>query len=104
MKRHRLNVVGPFYVVDLCCTQCGVPQQFAPMLFGEDDVSCFVKRQPETADEMRAMVETMARQELGCIRYGGPDKAIIGRLEERGEGDQCDRPSLLSVFVSKLRR
>ena len=26
MQPHRLNVVGPFYVVDRCCTACGVPE------------------------------------------------------------------------------
>jgi hypothetical protein len=50
-KRHHLNVVGDFYVVDACCSRCDVPQQFAPMLFGADEMSCFVKQQPQTADE-----------------------------------------------------
>jgi hypothetical protein len=36
------------------------------------------------------MVETMARQELQCIRYRGTDSRIVARLRDIGEGDQVD--------------
>ena len=73
--RHHLNVAGPFYVEDGCCTRCGVPDVTAPELFGEADYTCFVKRQPETTDEVDRMVRAMITSEVGCIRYGGVDAA-----------------------------
>ena len=39
------------------------------------------------------MLRVIATQELGCIRYGGSDPAILRRLVEGGEGDQCDQPA-----------
>ena len=91
-KRYALNVVGPFYVEDGCCTSCGVPQSIAPVLFAENDQEhCYVRRQPEGDAETDAMLRVVATQELGCIRYGGSDLAILRRLVEGGEGDQCDQ-------------
>lgn len=93
-KRYALNVVGPFYVEDGCCTLCGVPQSMAPALFAEDGQEhCYVRRQPNGEAETDAMLRVIATQELGCIRYGGSDHAILRRLVESGEGDQCDRPA-----------
>ena len=89
-KRHRLNVVGSFYVEDACCTSCGVPDVTAPELFGEADDSCFVKRQPQTPSEVDRMLRAMITSELGCIRYAGVDPAIIRRLAESGEGVLSD--------------
>jgi hypothetical protein len=91
-KRHRLNVVGPFYVEDGCCTSCGVPDVTAPELFGEADDSCFVKRQPQTASEVDRMSRTMITSEVGCIRYAGVDPAVIRRLAESGEAALADVP------------
>ena len=34
-KPHALNVIGPFYVEDGCCTMCGVPIEYGRGLFGE---------------------------------------------------------------------
>ena len=98
-KRYRLNVAGPFYVEDGCCTLCGVPGVTAPELFGgfEPDGSvlegaeqCWVKRQPSSHPELNAMIETMARQELGCIRYDGNDSNVVTLLRSLGHGDQVD--------------
>ncbi|MDB4957515.1 MAG: hypothetical protein JWO36_5084 [Myxococcales bacterium] len=102
-KPHALNVLGPFYVEDGCCTSCEVPKQFAPALFGEDDQHhCFVKQQPRTDAEADAMIRTMATQEFGCIRYRGEDEATVRRLVDADEGDQCDvaRP----LHVRAMRR
>lgn len=91
LKRHHLNVVGPFYVVDGCCTACGVPEWIAPELFGEgDDVHCYVKRQPQSPEEVDAMVKVMAHQDLRCVRYAGDDEALLRRLAENGEAGECD--------------
>lgn len=90
-KRHHLNVLGPFYVVDGCCTACGVPQLFASELVGEsDDSHCYIKRQPRAAVEVDAIMRVMVSQELSCIRYGGTEEAVLRRLAENGEGELCD--------------
>jgi hypothetical protein len=90
---HPSNVPGPFYVEDGCCTACGVPQHFAPDLFGADnDAHCFVRRQPATPTEDDSMLRALATQELGCIRYRGNDVTILRRLADAGEGSQCDVP------------
>lgn len=88
--RYRLNVVGPFYVEDGCCTMCGVPDSIAPELFGGSEHGCFVKKQPQTPGEFDAMMLVMASQELGCVRYAGSDDALLRRLAENGEGSLCD--------------
>jgi hypothetical protein len=100
-KRHRLNVVGHFYVEDGCCTSCGVPDVTAPELFGEADDSCFVKRQPQTPSEVDRMLRAMITSELGCIRYAGVDQAIIRRLAEAGEGALSDVPPPLDIVPAK---
>jgi hypothetical protein len=90
-RPHALNVLGPFYIEDGCCTACGVPQHLAPNLFGEDEQDhCFVKRQPQTTSELDAMLRTMATQDLGCLRYEGQDAAIAQRLVDAGMREQCD--------------
>lgn len=91
--RYALNVVGPFYVEDGCCTSCGVPHMIAPELFSEiEQDHCFVKRQPETVVETDAMLEVIAVADLQCVRYGGSDPTIRRRLAEAGEAEQCDLP------------
>lgn len=95
-KRYALNVVGPFYVEDGCCSSCGVPPSIAPALFAENEHEhehCYVQRQPANEAETDAMIRVIATQELGCIRYGGSDPTILRRLVEAGEGDQVDQPA-----------
>jgi hypothetical protein len=87
VQPHRLNVVGPFYVVDGCCTACGVPESEAPQLFAWDDsVHCYVRKQPAGPDELRQMVGAIANAELRCIRYRGRDQDVLLALKN----DQCD--------------
>lgn len=88
--RYRLNVIGPFYVEDGCCTACGVPDALAPELFGGNDDHCYVKRQPEAPHEIDAIVQVMVSQELGCIRYAGGDEQLLRRFAENGEAKLCD--------------
>lgn len=99
-KRHQLNVLGDFYDVDACCTLCGVPASTAQGLFGglnadgtvlENSDHCWVKKQPASNQELDAMLNTMAAQELNCIRYGGSDSRIIERIISIGEAGQSDR-------------
>lgn len=98
-KRYPLNVTGDFYVEDWCCTLCGVPASTAPGLFGGFNVDgtvlegadhCWVRKQPASDQELDAMLNTMAAQELNCVRYDGSDASVIERLALLGEADQVD--------------
>ncbi len=93
-RPHRLNVVGPFYVSDDCCTACGVPEAEAPELFAweEGTSHCYVSRQPSNPDELARMVRAVAAAELSCIRYRGRDPVILAALADIGEIAQCDHP------------
>lgn len=92
---HPENVPGDFYVEDGCCTMCEVPFSEAPALFGVHHdprgyFHCYVKRQPETPDELGQMVMVIRCAELRCIRYRGSDRRVQSRLIEVGEGIICD--------------
>jgi hypothetical protein len=88
---HPKNAAGPFYVLNGCCTACGVPTSLAPGLFDFDSVDhCYVKRQPTTDAEMEKALRVLRAQELDCVRYRGKDQAILRRLAEAGEAHQCD--------------
>jgi hypothetical protein len=89
-RPHRLNVVGDYYVVDGCCTACGVPDVEASDLFGWDDSHCYVKKQPVAPAEVGRMLNTIAKSDLRCIRYRGTDATILEALCEKGEAEQCD--------------
>ena len=92
-KPYPLNVEGPFYVEDGCCTSCGIPEGTAPGLFAwSGDGHCFVARQPENPAELEGMVEVVNCAELDCIRYRGADPSILRRLVENGDGDKIDVP------------
>lgn len=93
---HPLNVPGDFYVEIDCCLFCGVPQEIAPGLFSplhDNDDSCYVRKQPETAHELDQMIEVMEYAELQCIHYRGDDLEVQARLQALGEFDQCDYPA-----------
>jgi hypothetical protein len=99
-KRSALNAAGDFYVKDACCMACGVPGVIAPGLFGGFDGTgreflegvsqCWVKKQPQSNEELDAMIETIRSQELTCIRYGGADPVILARLRNAGEDQSID--------------
>ena len=86
-KAVKENVEGDFYVKDGCCTMCGVPHIEAPELFGGFDEKqnaahkqCFVKKQPETYSELEKMINAIAAQDTGCIRYCGNNEKIIQKI------------------------
>jgi hypothetical protein len=88
---HPKNAAGPFYVLNGCCTSCGVPTSVAPELFEFDSTDhCYVKRQPTSDTEMEKALRVLRAQELDCVRYRGKDEAILRRLAEAGEAHQCD--------------
>ena len=67
----------------------------APELFDYDNRACWVSRQPESPDERRRMIEVIATQELGCIRYGGRDPAVLNGLANAMGLQQADYASTL---------
>src|SRR5262245_4832705 len=90
-RPHAMNVAGPFYVVDGCCTACDVPFEEAPGLFAYDDKShCYVKRQPGTKQEVNQMLIAVRASEVECIRYRAQDAEILRRLAELGQPYLCD--------------
>ncbi len=100
-KPHPSNIPGDYFVEDGCCMMCEVPLTAAPGLFGvvrdpPGYLHCFVKKQPETADEHERMFLAIRRAEAGCIRYRGRERATQLRLVEAGEGPACvDLPAEL---------
>jgi hypothetical protein len=91
---HRANAAGPFYVVDGCCTACGVPESIAPEMFAFHAGShCYVKKQPESTQELERAIQVVRTQELDCIRYRGTDPHVLRRLAEAGEAAACDYPA-----------
>ena len=95
---HPANVPGDFYVGDGCCTMCEVPFTEAPGLFGtiqdpKGYAHCYVKRQPESPDEIEQMISAIRCAETQCIRYRGSDQLIRLRLIQDGESAVCDDPT-----------
>jgi hypothetical protein len=99
-KRYPLNVAGPFYVEDGCCTACGIPEPEAPDLLGwelkkgreemQDSFHCYFKKQPESDEELEQAFRATMVAEFRCFRYDGSDPKILTRLTEMGESAQCD--------------
>ncbi len=88
---HPKNAVGHFYVLNGCCTACGVPASIAPELFEFDSTDhCYVKRQPASGFELEKALQVLRAQELDCVRYRGSDAGILRRLAEAGEAEHCD--------------
>ena len=97
-ERYSDSVPGPFYVVKDRCLICGLPPQVAPLniawshetfLFNNRTVCpthCRIERQPETAEELGAMIEAACGSCVEAIRYGGSDPGILAAFKERGYG------------------
>jgi hypothetical protein len=101
-KAHPCNAPGDFYVEDGCCITCGVPHMVAPDLFGwtDDESHCFVRRQPASPEEVDSAVHALWSAEASCIRYRGTDRALLNRIAEMGEADQCDlHPGPVAVRI-----
>lgn len=62
---------------------------------GFDDAGnqCFVKRQPETPEEVNQMLRAVWSSCIACLRYEGKDPEVVRRLVDLGMGEQCDAPS-----------
>jgi hypothetical protein len=82
---------GFVYVDTNCCTNCGVPVVLAPEVFTWGRDTCYVKRQPQGATELRRVLRVFRSQELDCIRYAGGSRRVMTILTKVGEGDKCDQ-------------
>lgn len=88
---HSLNDSEGFYVEVDCCTACDLPFSEAPELFAYDEeMHCYVTRQPENETELEKAILLTWRAELQCIRYGGNSKETIRRISELGNPHLCD--------------
>jgi hypothetical protein len=107
---HENNVPGDFYVEDGCCLSCSMPIDTAPKLFAcpknenEDNFSCYVQKQPESAAEFDNMMEAFAVADVGCIRYKGKQRVIQIRLVRANEGMQCDNLPLHLSIEAQVRQ
>lgn len=89
---HPLNVDGPFYVENNCCTLCSVPYVVAPDMFrvnGEED-HCYVYKQPENDEQLDRMFRVIEAVELQCVRCRTNDISLLEKLRQAGHSEQCD--------------
>jgi hypothetical protein len=88
-KRHHLNVIGDFYVEDGCCISCGLAHAEAPGLLAEfidaADGHCYVKRQPQTSQEVDEAIDAIMISEVNCIHYGGNDREVLEKIVQRAK-------------------
>jgi ferredoxin len=91
-KAHPLNVDGPFYVTNDCCTLCAVIFEEAPDMFRVNDKQdhCYVSKQPETDEQVDRMIEVMNLAELRYVRCRSNDPVLLEKIRGAGEGEQCD--------------
>lgn len=100
-EREHDAVPGPFYVKKDQCIICGLPPETAPdnikwsrdtFKFGCDDcpTHCRVERQPETNEEIEAVIEAACGSCVEAVRYCGTDPAILARFRELGYERLCD--------------
>ena len=91
--RYHENSQGDFYVENGVCTSCGAPQAEAPDLIDHSKLEyghCYFKKQPETDEEIERAINAIAVSCISGLRYGGTNEKILKRLNEIGEGEQCD--------------
>jgi len=89
---HPQNVAGPFYVENLCCLLCDLPNYVAPEMFRytADRDHCFIHHQPETPAELQKMMEVLKNQDLVCIRCRSHDSQLLAQLREHDLQEICD--------------
>lgn len=85
--RHKLNVIGDFYVEDQMCICCDAAPSEAPDLLTYDEtIHCYFKKQPETEEELSQAINACSVSEVCAVRYAGNNPKILKRLDK----DCCD--------------
>ena len=99
---HPKNAAGPFDVLNGCCTACGVPTATAPNRSNSTRLM-MTSMIANLNAEMAKALQVLRSQELGCVRYRGTDEAILRRLAEAGEAQQCDHaPAGVGVVLRNV--
>ncbi|WP_328285521.1 ferredoxin [Myxococcus sp. NMCA1] len=99
---HPMNVPGDFYVVDQCCTACGVPTHIAPETFATERLGgdCYVQRQPTTPKRSTARSWSFAARSSDAFGTGGPTPSSCADSLKRGKATSamrlCPQGSALS--------
>jgi hypothetical protein len=91
-EAHPQSAPGDFYVVNDECLACGAPHVVAPDLIGWGNSKyphCIWKKQPETKEELEQAFAAFDASEIGCYRYAGTDRSIMGRVG----AEFCDHAS-----------
>ena len=96
-KPYEASIEGPFYVSDWCLI-CALPVETAPANIqwhftkncGDCPSSCHIAKQPETDEELAAVLEAMCHSCVEAIRYRGTDPKVLQTLRDRGMKRLCD--------------
>ncbi len=93
-EREPANVEGPFYITTQCII-CGLPPETAPdnISFAPDcerPHTCRFSKQPETQEELNAVLDAMWGSCVEAVRYGGTDPEILRQIKERGLSHLAD--------------
>ncbi len=101
-ERYPDNAPGSFYVIQDQCILCALPPETAPRSITWSDQTfrfngcrdcpthCRVERQPETDEEVAALIEAACASCVEAIRYCGTDPKILASFRERGYERLCD--------------
>jgi hypothetical protein len=98
-EREPDNAPGDFYVVKDTCVTCALPVETAPGSVswnrcpkkeGDGSLHCRVHRQPETKEEVLAMIEAAVNSCVEAIRYCGTDEEILAAFRRAGMERLCD--------------
>ena len=87
------NAPGDFYVEAGLCWHCTLaPGEAQPLMHipQNSNESCYFKRQPGFPEEIDAAIQAICVSEMCAIRYAGTDQAILRRLWEKRQANQCD--------------
>jgi hypothetical protein len=99
------NAPGDFYVEANCCTSCCLVHGEAPELLNDPEQpfrECYFRRQPQTPEEIDRAIEAICLSEVGALRYGGSDPAILAKLRARGAAAQCDHTPEGQAWLERL--
>lgn len=101
-ERYPDNAPGPFYVIKDHCIICALPPETAPhsITWSEETfrfndcmncpTHCRVERQPETDEEIAAVIEAACGSCVEAIRYCGTDPQILAKFRDLGYERLCD--------------
>jgi hypothetical protein len=97
-EREPSNAPGAFYVVKNHCITCSAPVEAAPATMSWNQspnqkscaLHCRVHKQPETEEELKAMIEAVDISCVQAIRYCGTDERIVAALKKLKLEAVCD--------------